>query len=1158
MFAVLFQAGVAVIIYVAPDPIDDVSCTDSGHRFTPCYSLHQLNHTILSHKTETTLFFFSGKHVIFEHQTLSVSNTTQFVVAPYLWNKQKVVVECQLPAHLEFHDVQDLRVSGTTFMSCSLNLTRSLVTAFGRKLSITDCIFLYKGIDYTIVAPLVDITVANCVFQFNNGAINCNDHTFATYDKFRVRIKNSIFSKSIRESDYNSTLNIRHVHLRLDGCQFIENVGTMGGAIYSEFSIVQVESTIFECNSAQDSGGALYCLYTVLEVIHTQFHSNFANMSGGALYFTGIDSDTENNAEEDFSLSDTNFTYNHAGLAGGALYCKSDIIEEVGLGRIGTSYSKLNSAINGGFAYLSRCQITKYGFEISNNNAINGGAFYAQESAIVFSGIINNISYNVAIDKGGALFLQKSQIKLLYDGPRILFDHNVVTSVNGKGGAIYVLDNSCEVAAYSDYQCFVYDYGYVKNSTLLTFTDNRATQGSVLYGGLLDRCLPPPKYRHSSHFNVIEEFKRISDYEQGALVISSEPIGVCVCISSFVVDCNLNELNLTRMRGESMKLKIAAIDQDGNTVPSIVTAFYKEALSAELKQGERSTDIVDTCTEVKYHIFTLLPMATLVLEPSENPRPLSNITINIFIVPCSHGFERDGNTCICDRRLTNHFNITVCDIDTRSVQRVGSVWLRYDEKYLKVHANCPLDYCQVSENLISLSSSNNQCANRRSGVLCGACLGNLSIALGGSKCLHCTSIFTAIGLITVFALAGVMLVALLLVCNITVSTGTLNGLIFYVNVVSTSGITNLYIGSLHPILLMFIAWLNLDLGVETCFYPGMDTYQKTWLQFVFPVYIWLLVVVIIVASYYSTTAMKLFGRNNIAILATLFLLSYSKLLKTIVTSLSFSQVWKGTADNVSDQLVPYKVWSYDGNVKYLKEQHTALFIVGLLFFLFPFLPYTAMLIFGQCIRSMSVKRMRGLGWIHSIAFISILDAYHAPYRRPHRYWTGLMLLTRCILFLVFATNSTDNPLPTNMFAVTLAVMGILIIKSHITKVYRQAYIETLELCFLLNLGVLSATLYYLVDNLKDNNERIVYNTVTASISLSFAMFIGIVAYHIHLQARKTKYYASILESMWQRYTQTVPSHPKVVDSVETRHKPPITTTTIELSQRLLESPDELM
>ena len=73
-------------------------------------------------------------------------------------------------------------------------------------------------------------------------------------------------------------------------------------------------------------------------------------------------------------------------------------------------------------------------------------------------------------------------------------------------------------------------------------------------------------------------------------------------------------------------------------------------------------------------------------------------------------------------------------------------------------------------------------------------------------------------------------------------------------------------------------------------------------------------VAIIVASYYSSTAMKVFGRNNIAILATLFLLSYSKLLKTIITALSVTQVLVGSAEDVSSPLVPNKVWTYDGNI----------------------------------------------------------------------------------------------------------------------------------------------------------------------------------------------------------------------------------------------------
>ena len=114
---------------------------------------------------------------------------------------------------------------------------------------------------------------------------------------------------------------------------------------------------------------------------------------------------------------------------------------------------------------------------------------------------------------------------------------------------------------------------------------------------------------------------------------------------------------------------------------------------------------------------------------------------------------------------------------------------------------------------------------------------------------------------------------------------------------------------------VFIAWINLDFGVETCFYSGMDIYQKTWLQFVFPLYIWLLVGSTILVSHYSTSATKIFGRNIIAVLATLFLLSYTKILKTIFTALQSTQVLQGSANDTNGTLIPYRVWSYDGNIE---------------------------------------------------------------------------------------------------------------------------------------------------------------------------------------------------------------------------------------------------
>ena len=716
-------------------------------------------------------------------------------------------------------------------------------------------------------------------------------------------------------------------------------------------------------------------------------------------------------------------------------------------------------------------------------------------------------------------------------------------------GAIFVVDSNCEEITSPDNQCFFEYIGTnIPTRNTIFFIENKASFGSALYGGLLDRCTIP-----SSTLPPIEIFIHMSYFEQSPLAVTSEPLKVCICGINLKPNCSIRALSFRKSRGQSVSLPVAAVDQAENPIPSIISARYSETLSAQLKQGERSQETIGRCTELKYHIFIqrFTETATLVLEPSENPcgrSQLSLFSIHIAIQPCSIGFEQEGNTCVCDKRLTKHFGISSssCSVDDQTVKRQGPIWLRYDEKYLMVHVNCPLDYCQVAgDTSISFSFSDDQCANNRNGVLCGACQRNYSLALGGSKCKDCTSSYAFVWLTVVLAVAGLALVALLLVCNITISAGTLNGLILYANVVSTSGLTSLYNCS-APILSVFIAWVNLDLGLETCFYSGMDTYQKTWLQFVFPLYIWLLVGAIIVSSYYSSRAMRVFGRN---ILATLFLLSYSKLLKTILTALSFTQVWRGAADNVSDSLVPFKVWTHDGNIEYLKGQHVALFVVAFLVLVLLFLPYTLLLLVGQCVRHMAVRR-RSLQWIHSTAFISIMDAYHAPYNRRHRYWTGLMLITRCVLFLVFATNSADDDIRTNKFSVTLVIIGILIIKTRLPKVYKHIYIDLLEVCFLLNLVILSATVYYL-DGISIN--RVLCKIVSSSIAVSFIMFLGILFYHAFLQIKKTKFYVPINQSLLrrrqdgQRHTIPVNSKPDLSNKLN-----PPTTTTVDLREPLLE------
>ena len=110
-----------------------------------------------------------------------------------------------------------------------------------------------------------------------------------------------------------------------------------------------------------------------------------------------------------------------------------------------------------------------------------------------------------------------------------------------------------------------------------------------------------------------------------------------------------------------------------------------------------------------------------------------------------------------------------------------------------------------------------------------------------------------------------------------------------------------------------MAKLNLDLGITTCFYEGMDVYAKTWLQFVFPIYIWSIVGVILVFSNYSRWVTKTLGNNPVAVLATLFLLSYTKLLRNIIAGVSPTHLHYPNGTKT--------VWLYDASVTFLHSKH---------------------------------------------------------------------------------------------------------------------------------------------------------------------------------------------------------------------------------------------
>ena len=279
---------------------------------------------------------------------------------------------------------------------------------------------------------------------------------------------------------------------------------------------------------------------------------------------------------------------------------------------------------------------------------------------------------------------------------------------------------------------------------------------------------------------------------------------------------------------------------------------------------------------------------------------MNTLSVLIDILDCPPGFQLSQTQpafYICTDRLQQFTN--TCLVDDKIVLREHNAqfWVGYDNhsRGVILHPHCPFDYCTSEETHLAVDDGDKQCNYNRSGLLCGRCSENLSLALGNSRCLQCSNSYIALlGSYICFSWHcpssrpsdpeadscswnHQWIDPLCKCCNRELS-----------NIFPDSSLYSDPTMLIAKVLTVLIAWLNFDLGIETCFYNGMDAYVKIWLQFAFPLYIWVVVGMIIIGSHYLGKVARLFGSNPIAVLATLFLLSYAKLLRTVIAALSYT------------------------------------------------------------------------------------------------------------------------------------------------------------------------------------------------------------------------------------------------------------------------------
>ena len=918
-----------------------------------------------------------------------------------------------------------------------------------------------------------------------------------------------------------------NVNITVDGSKIDRNTGDVPAVVALFYNTIrntnlQIENTIFTNNTGINlaSGGSLILAFTInvdalssfpeypsdifdaVKVTGCVFGENTADR-GGAIF---LHIPPQNISDYSIVFENTTMA-NNAATYGSAIFTSSIkssyaskdphiTLKDVDVyGNRLELISNQEQIIQEESAVISIVGV--YNIEIIGSENTRGSTFHDNSVPVLLTSNVNivlrgkitfenNHGFN-----GGAISMYDNSIIFFQEGSDILFKGNTALR---SGGAIYAnslgsaISQTCVMQVLGPSRVIGSEANLLNLS--ITFENNSAHEaGNSIFGDPLFQCfyLPEASIIHTNFYDSNSEvynliFKFTSKIKNQISEISSNPERVCICRnSSFnALDCN----NISRMSvfpGQTFTVYLVPVDIERVPVAAILSSELR-VISAEssnsyqLGPGQSTKRLPGTfaCTETTFNIYGP-EKGEIHLFFSTSTSDLKTF-INISVEPCPPGFVPGNNECMCSKFVLDTI-MTTCNMSTYVINRPERGWIGLSQtsgnssKVVFV-STCPIKYCDDEVTEINLDISDQLCMSGRTGILCGACKDGLSSIFGSANCKKCTNSWLA--MILIFAVLGPLLVTLLFLLNLTVVQGTINGLIFYANVVTVNA--NIFFrGSGQGFLFVFISLLNLELGFPLCFYDGMSEVAKVGLQYIFPLYLLFICAAIILLSRWFKLVQRKTAKSGIQVLATVFYLSYSKILRTIINTLTYATLHSDNGDR-------QPIWLFDGNIFYCQGIHLFLFILAVLVavaFIVPYSIYLSLLNVIQ--RFHTSQRLK-----------PFIDAYTAPYKDKWRFWFGLRLPILIVVCTLFAILGTDNP-GLSLLIQDLFILAFMTAQTYIQP-FRNVFVSLLDLFFLFNLTVLILSTTHVVDTENYKHKQVAVSSVL--VGLVFCVFVGILTCHI--------------------------------------------------------------
>ena len=292
---------------------------------------------------------------------------------------------------------------------------------------------------------------------------------------------------------------------------------------------------------------------------------------------------------------------------------------------------------------------------------------------------------------------------------------------------------------------------------------------------------------------------------------------ICHCSQNGSKNCSVNTLGPV-YPGQSLQVELCTPCNDKpSTLYAEINSIHLPTSACKVAPQTKTTNIISNySTKVNFTIISeAINECELFLIAATSDIQSITETYYVRLLSCPVGFTLQSGVCDCDPVLSPYSE--KCYIDLSAIRRSANTWITAHSqanKYLT--SDCPMDYCLPYSSTVNLLHPDLQCQFNRTGILCSQCQHHLSMVFGSSRCMKCTNLHILITIIVI--VAGIVLVVLLYLLNLTVTNGTISGIIFYANIVSINDSVFLVNDNVIKPLRVFISFTNLDLGIETCFY----------------------------------------------------------------------------------------------------------------------------------------------------------------------------------------------------------------------------------------------------------------------------------------------------------------------------------------------------